>query len=98
MWYLSVKSKDEDINFRRIIGSDSQKGTEPTYDKENVIFRLSREEDRIKGSYSEDGGDWTDLGEVDFPMEGPVNIGIFGCSWKSNPAKIIFDYFSVSEQ
>lgn len=94
---LLCKSKDEDINFRRIIGSESIKGTEPSYDKEEVILRLIRNGDKIKGEYSEDGSEWINLGEVDFPIEGPLNIGIFGCSWKPNPTKIKFDYFAVKE-
>lgn len=95
---LICKSKAEDINFRRIIGSDSVKGNEPIYDKDKVIFRLSRKGDSMTGSYSEDGTDWTDLGTVDFSVEGPLNIGIFGSSWKDVPAKITFDYFSIKEQ
>ncbi|MBI5374248.1 MAG: DUF1349 domain-containing protein [Candidatus Schekmanbacteria bacterium] len=95
---LLCKSKNEDINFRRITGKESVKGTEPGYTDDSISFKLVKDGENFSAYYSKDGTDWAELGSLIFQPGVNLNIGLFSCSWKPAPSKATFYYFVVKQK
>jgi hypothetical protein len=65
-----------------------------------IYMRIERIGDTLSAYCSSDGDNWFTCGEVNFPAEGPIQIGInaiggLGSLGGSVPTAIRFDYFRV---
>jgi hypothetical protein len=43
---------------------------------ERVFLRLERVREQVRGLCSADGEDWFSVGQIDFPTEGPLQVGL----------------------
>ena len=48
---------------------------------ERVYLRLERRGDTVRSLCSGDGTEWFTLGQVEFPVDDPVQVGLFGIGW-----------------
>lgn len=46
-----------------------------------VFLRLARQENRIQAFCSRDGSQWFSVGQVSFPVTGPLEIGLHAVGW-----------------
>jgi len=65
-----------------------------------IYLRIERIEDKLSAYCSNDGEDWLICGEVSFPIDYPIQIGVhaigsLGSRGGSMPTAIRFDYFRV---
>jgi hypothetical protein len=66
---------------KQVIG----RGLLPTHDNESAYLRLERMGDRFTAYCSTEGKEWFRVGSVIFPLEDPVEVGLFamGYIWRA---------------
>lgn len=66
-----------------------------------IHLRVERINDRILAYCSDDGTNWMTCGEVSFPVDDPIQIGLYATGYNGLQyldTAIQFDYFRVLKQ
>ena len=50
---------------------------QPAHGDERTWLRLERAGSRVRALCSADGSEWFSAGEAEFPVEGPLEVGLF---------------------